>query len=102
MTGIEYVDMYDIELTNRQAGQHWFDADTKRFFSSRTSSHAFSGPGGVFFTSSEKCYVEGSRRLYSVRQAIEGGKRIETVGEFQRFRSRSGAAAEAKRLALGA
>jgi hypothetical protein len=96
---IEYVDIYDLELSNRQHGHHWFDKDTKRFFSSRTGAYAYRGPGGTFFVSSEQ--GPSGPRAYTVRQALENGA-IETIGAFQGYRSRSGADRRARALAAGA
>jgi len=60
---------------------HWFSPATKRFFRSRVSDWAHTGPGGVFFVSSEK--PPHGPRHYSVRHYQDpspGG--IKTAGKF--------------------
>ena len=64
--------MYDIQLAHRQAGGHFFDPDSMRFFSSRIQNNPpHVGPGGVFFVTSEQ-FISGDRlargpRRYTVR-----------------------------------
>lgn len=60
-------------------GAHWFDRDTLRFFRTRLPEGGYSGPGGVFFVTSEKS-PHGPRR-YTVRH-LTGPGRIHTVGKF--------------------
>ena len=79
---------------------HWFEKSTMRFFRSRVAQYGYQGPGGVYFVSSEQFDAQ-SPRLYSVRRQKADGS-IETVGDFQAFKSRSGAHAAAKRFAEGA
>lgn len=98
-TGVATRPMCLVKAANVRAGGHWFEPDAMRFFRSRPASFAYSGCGGVYFVSSERG-PDGVRR-YSVRQAIEGGKVIRTVGEFGRTTSRQSAHREAKRLASG-
>ena len=76
-----YETVYDIELANRQAGQHWFDPDTKRFFQSRYGQTVY---GKRFFISSEQ--FDDSPRLYTIREALPNGH-VKTVGEFQAYAS---------------
>lgn len=89
------------KLANRQAGQHWFDADTLRFFASRISHNLYRTPdGGALFVSSEQ--YRSSRgsapRRYTLRRILRNGH-VETVGEFQQYASGSGAHKAAARTA---
>ena len=70
--------IHDIKLANKQAGQHFFDASTLRFFRSRVIAQVYDDR---YFITSEQ--APGGPRLYTVREAIDGGKRIKTVGKFQ-------------------
>ncbi len=54
MTPKTYYTIEDIERRNKEVGQHFFDADTKRFFSSRISETVYQGPGGIFIVTSEQ------------------------------------------------
>lgn len=85
-----------IKRANANAGQHFFCASALRFFKSRVNDQVFSGPGGVFFVTSER-YDWDSPRLYTVRQAMPNGH-IETPDEFQQY----GNMRAAKRAALKA
>mgnify|MGYP003526637488 CR=1 FL=1 len=91
------ISMQDIQ---RKHTGHWFSRDTMRFFLSRVGEYGYQGPGGVYFVSSERFSRDGSPRLYTVRRQDPDGS-IETVGEFQGYKSRSGAHAAAKRYAKG-
>ena len=82
-----------IKEVNYNAGYFWFDVESMRFFRSRLSSDVY---GGRFFVSSEK--IPNNVRKYSVRETLECG-RIVTVGEFQKYHTRSQAIAAAKRVA---
>ena len=96
------MNIYDIELSNRQHGQHFFDADTKRFFSSRIGQEVYEGPGGIYFTTSERFYPsEGapSARGYTVRKFDPATGKVDTMGEFQAYASSGGARMAAARLA---
>lgn len=94
----------------QESGSHFFDRDTLRFFSSRVSEMVYPtyGQNGTYFVTSER--DSGSSynhyaRYYTVRRAYwvtkEDGTeslRIDTVGEFQTYMSRSGAHGAAKRI----
>ena len=88
----------DIKAANRRAGKYWFSADTLRFFRSRISETVYpvAATGGALFISSER-FDESSPRLFTVRYASPTGD-ISTMGEFQQYRSRSGAHLAAQRL----
>ena len=91
------MDIYDIELANRQVGHHFFDVGTKRFFRSRIGRNVYEGSGGVYFVTSEQ--FEGSNgsrapRRYTVRRFDPATAHIDTVGEFNVL-----SAAQAQRMA---
>ena len=100
------ISTYDVELAHKQkAGGHWFDADAKRFFDSRVADTAYVSDDEkrAYFVSSER--FRGFRapdgdRLYSVRMCNMETGAIDTIGKFQAYRSRSGADAAARRMAL--
>lgn len=80
---------------------HWFNIGTMRFFNTRLCESAcYSGPGGVYFVTSES-YGRGYVRRYSVRCYDERSDTIQTVGAFQAYRSRGTAARAAEKLARG-
>lgn len=71
----------DIKAANKRKGGHFFDPSSMRFFSSRIGKKVYSGPGGVFFTTSEQ-FDAGSPRLYTVREFVPETGDVDTVGEF--------------------
>lgn len=93
-----YTTIQSIRSTNAAAGGHWFSPGARRFFRSWIGQRVHEGPGGVFFVSSEQ-FDARSPRLYTVRQAVDNGKRIKTVGGFQAYASRSAAHNAAARYA---
>lgn len=97
--------MEDIRAGNRAIGHHWFDRDTMRGFGCRLGAETvYQGVGGIYFVSSERRgawgRVPAGERLYTVRRYWPDGA-IGTVGEFQAWKTGSGAANEARRLAHG-
>lgn len=93
------VDMSRIERAHSDAGGHWFEPRTKRFFRSRVAQVAYQGPGGTFFVSSERG-PNGVRR-WSVRAFdFSNPRSVETIGDFQGYSSRGSADRAARRFAL--
>ena len=92
-----------IKNRNANANLHFFDRSTLRFFRSRISEEVFSGPGGVFFVTSEQfVYMHSSKpRAYTVRQFNPETGGVETAGEFQAHKTMRAAKREAARLANG-
>ena len=82
-----YRTMDDVIAANKAIGNHWFERDTMRFFKTRIESGLIAGHR---FITSEKG-PDGVRR-YSVREACPDGT-IDTVGEFQAYRTRDQARA---------
>lgn len=86
----------DIKYANSEAGYHFFDADTLRFFNSRILGGVI---GDGYFITSEK-YDYNSPRLYTIRHANADGS-ISTVGEFQHYETAHAARKDAHKLANG-
>ncbi len=89
-----YHGLSGIREANRDAGFHWFDADTLRFFGSRISEASFDGR---YFVTSEWDGFNHAARLYSIREAMSDGQ-VDTVGDFQEFATRAQAIAAIARL----
>lgn len=87
--------MQDVKRANEEAGFHWFDSATIRFFKSRVSYQVIPLDDGCVFVSSEK--GPDTQRMYSVRRAYDDG-RIETVGKFQEYKTPREAWSAAKRF----
>ena len=78
----------EIERANENHGHHFFEPSSKRFFRSRIGETVY---GGRYFITSEQ-FDYTSPRLYTVRMARDDGS-IETIGDFQAFRTASQARA---------
>ena len=83
----------DVRRANQQAGFHFFDAGSLRFFNSKISRQLY---GGCYFITSER-YSDNTARLYTVRKATIDGQ-IDTVGEFQQYTSSRDARKAIKKL----
>jgi uncharacterized protein (DUF1330 family) len=95
----------DIKAANKAAGGHWFDADTLRFFRSQVTPTVYEGPGGVFFVTSEQyASMEGPLhpRRYSLRQFHPETGSVDTVGDFQQYRTSLAARQAARKAAAAA
>ena len=96
-TKTQYYTIAEIKQINKDKGQCFFEASTMRFFKSRILPHVYSGPGGVYFVTSEQ-FDEKSPRLYTVRQFMPHTGDIKTCGEFYAMKQAE-AQDTAKRLA---
>jgi hypothetical protein len=67
---------------------HWFDESTMRYFNSKVYDPVYCGKEYWYFVSSEKCFTEGSKRLYSVRKFHVKTGDISTIGEFQEYKTK--------------
>ena len=78
---------------HEDAGYYWFSAGAKRFFSSRilaaTWTPSYDGRGAWFVTSEQFRPSQGDPhpRRYSVRWADFQSAKVDTVGEFQAYRT---------------
>ena len=90
----------EIREANKVAGQHYFDKDTMRFFRSRVAKVTHSGPGGIFFVTSEQ-FDATSPRLFTVRSFDTATGHCDTAPgcEFQEYKTGDGAHRRAKKLA---
>lgn len=74
--------LYEFKQLNKSRGYHWFDADTVRFFRSRISN--FDVISGLFISSEQRL---GDCRAYTLRRADFATGQVETIGEFQQYKS---------------
>jgi hypothetical protein len=96
--------MTQIKRDAARAGSHFFDADTLRFFRSRVSDVVYGSGPFYFVTSEEFIGMRGDShgRFYTVRKWDKAEpSMVETIGEFQQYRSRSAAHKAAARMAVG-
>jgi hypothetical protein len=89
-----------IKAVSKQAGKHFFDKETMKFWKSRVYDDLYHCPDGrILFITSEQ-YGE-LPRLYKVREFNTETARISTLGEFQGYQSKAAAMCAAAKLALG-
>ena len=81
----------------RAAGSHFFDRGTMKFFRSRVLPTVYTGPGGVYFVTSEQ-FNDTSARRFTVRAFDPAKADINTLGEFNEM-GRAEALALARRAA---
>lgn len=90
-------DIARIQAAMKADGSHWWDKDTMKFFATRIESEVFSGPGGIYFVTSEQ--PPHGPRMCSVRQFDPVQRKIKTVGEFCSM-SKADAKKQARKLAF--
>lgn len=95
--------MADVKRSNREAGFHFFDRATMRFFDSRVESGLYRGPGGVYFITSEQFHGStGSQaRMFTVRKFDTATGDVDTCGKFNELRFIEDARDLARQLAKG-
>lgn len=91
-----YESVAEIRRRNKDAGQHWFDPDSVRFFRSRVGRRVY---GGKYFISSEQ-FDDSTPRRWTIRVADENG-RIHEVGQFQEYDSYRAAERALQRILRG-
>lgn len=89
---------YDIEDVKRNTTGYFFNKDTMSFFNSRVGEDVYRGHNFVYFVTSEKNGYNAPR-FYTVRRFNCETRGIETVGNFQAYKSRNGAHKQAERMA---
>ena len=102
--GEQHMTIADIKQANRDAGQHYFDRSTMRFFDSKVETQVYEGPGGVYFVTSEQFHgSQGSNpRKWTVRQFNPENGHCWTPSEIQfNTMNRLEAKQTAARLAKG-
>ena len=80
--------IYDISDLERKHVGHFFSKDAMKFFSSRVVDEVFPSRGKVYFITSEK-FDYKSPRLFTVRVLDLESRRIDTIGEFQAYETRT-------------
>ena len=108
-----YLSITQVRRLNQEAGRHFLDASTMRFFDSRTARRAYLTRDGAlaFFVTSERFMPfdgPASPRTYSVRvlqlttgetpRTLRGD--IETVGAFEQYATRRQADRAARAMAV--
>ena len=92
---MSYFTIAQIKRANADAGHHFFERSTMRFFDSRIASrHPI---GGRYFVTSER-FSLAYPRLYTVRECGENGH-VNTVGKFQAYITVEAAKRAAEQLA---
>lgn len=90
--------IHDVKECAQICKSHFFEKGAMRFFNSRVGETAYlDGRGGAYFVTSEK--GPNNRRAYSVRHYNPERCAIDTVGEFQAYRTLAQADGAAKRIA---
>jgi|TARA_X000001036_G_C20670924_1_gene802423 hypothetical protein len=82
----------DIKRNNKESGHHFFDKFTMRIFNSRIETGLYKD--NTFITS-EQFDVE---RVYTIRRALDGGVKIERIGELGQFKTLEDAKEGRKKL----
>lgn len=75
----------DIKAANKAAGLNFFERGTMRFFDSKVASKPYSGPGGVYFVTSEQFHGSDGHsapRKYTVRKFDPATGVVNTPGAF--------------------
>ena len=102
---MRYWTIREIEKANEDKGGYFFSQDTMNFFRSRVNYPSYCGPGGIYFVTSER-YVNrflgtSLPRCYTIRKFNPETGDIDTVSEFQEFKTRGRAHRQAANLADG-
>lgn len=78
----------EVKEKNREAGQHFFEKDTMRFFDSRIESKVYQG---TYFVTSEQFHglAGDGERLFTIREFDYETGKVDTAGNtrFQEFTS---------------
>lgn len=90
-----------IKKAVREAGSHWFDPGTMRFFGTEVMPRVFQGPGGVYFITKDNQFDSSLPKLYAIRQFNPADADISTVGKINEWDDLQDAQEEAERLAAG-
>lgn len=79
--------MTDVKRENKKAGRYWFTEGAIKFFNSKIESKLLNQK---YFVTSER-FEEGYPRLYTIRAYNPKTHQIDTVGEFQQYKTKEGA-----------
>lgn len=95
---MEVIRIEEVKQVDRDHKNHFFDADTIRFFNSRVSDRAYKVGDKAYFITSERSKIGNQPRKWSIRVIDLTTGNIRTVGQFQEFNSSKEAKAELKRI----
>ncbi len=99
--GNNRVSMSQVEQCANMCSSHWFDKESMRFFGTRLDHVAYvDGKGAAYFVTSEKRPRSTDPRAYSVRR-YDGKCGIDTVGQFQGYKTKAAAKKAADAAASG-
>ena len=73
------MDMRDVKAANKANGHHFFSADTMAYWDSKIESGVLQGR--FFITSEQTSMRPRYFREFKIREIIEGGKDIRTIGD---------------------
>ena len=92
------IDFRDIKRANENSSEHhFFDAGATRFFRSRYPQTGIVKDNKAYFVTSEQ-FNPNSPRLYTVRVCNMATGVVDSVGEFQQYRTSSQAQAAIRKL----
>lgn len=91
----QYSSINEVIQDAKQAGSHFFDTATMKFFSSRILPTLHNGR--YFITSERDVYRDSNPRMYTVREYLGAGE-IGTVGSFGQYRTRQQAQSAIRKL----
>ena len=95
---METIGIDQVRLANRRAGRYFFEQGATRFFRSRYPEYAYQASGRAYFITSEQ-FDDHSPRLFTLRVCDLATGEVDTVGEFQQYRTRHLAEKALKELA---
>jgi hypothetical protein len=102
MTTVKLWTINEIQAANRNAGYHWFDPSTMRFFGTRIFPEVYQGPGGIYFVTSDKAGPhENSGRDYNVREFKPETSQTGTAEGGRGHKTKSAAVKDARTRAIG-
>ncbi len=84
---LEKISLAVVKTANRRAGRFFFTQDTTRFFRSRYPESAYKAGDRAYFITSEQ-FDDHAPRLFTLRVCDLTTGAVDTVGEFQEYRSR--------------
>lgn len=103
----EIYTMDQLKQVVKNRGSHFFDKSSMSFFNSRVNNRLFAAPSAtkILFVTSERCdWADGTNqphsRGYSVRCYDIADGSIDTLGEFQQYKTLATALKHAEDLSL--
>lgn len=97
-----FTSMENIKYVNERAGYYFFSKDTLKFFNSKISEYIYANWKEdcyqFYFVTSEKGPDDIDIRRYTVREFDSQTGKVNTVGEFQQYKTSAAAKRAAKAL----